>query len=62
MARLFEPAKYDGKSVLDFLSPHKANDYYKEKKIGFVVNDGKYIEFVDDREEADEYLKKLKKE
>ena len=32
----------------------KANDYYKNNKQGLAVNDGKFLNFIDDREEADE--------
>jgi hypothetical protein len=66
MARIFEPApevkKANDLTAMQFLNAKKANDYYKKNKQGFAVNDGKYLTDVDDREEADEYLKKLKKE
>ena len=57
MARIFEPAKQkraDDRLALKFLNAHKANDYYKKNKIGFEVNDGKYLTYVDDREVANE--------
>ena len=35
---------------MKFLSAKKANDYYKRTKIGFAVNDGKYLTYIDDNE------------
>ena len=56
MARIFEPAQqkkiYDDKIVLGILEANLLNNYYKLHKQGFAVNDGKFIKFVDDREES----------
>jgi len=55
MARIFEPVSErkpaDNEISLSFLNAHIANDYYKVHKEGVAVNDGKFIKYVDDREE-----------
>lgn len=58
MARIFEPAsevkKANDLTAMQFLNAKKANDYYKKNKQGLAINDGKFLTFIDDREEADE--------
>lgn len=53
MARIFEPVPERKRShdllAMNYLRVHSVTDHYKVTGEGFEVNDGKFINFVEDR-------------
>lgn len=57
MARIFEPdsiKKHDDRLVMGTIQAKHIQEVYAECKIGIAINDGKFIDFVDDREVQNE--------
>lgn len=55
MGRIFEPApitkKHPDLLAMNCLKVHHVADHYKRTKEGYEVNDGKYLEKINDKEE-----------
>lgn len=58
MARIFEPARAkrctDSKITMNILQARMLQEQYQVSKDGFEVNDGKYMKYINDKEEAND--------